>query len=569
MAPTRRKKPEKQPKRPSLAKRGRVAAPSTSEEATDATTKQRPATPVETDRAAGEAVVDLADGALYVGSPLTTEDASLQEDRLENAGPTAGRASGGRAVGGRASSSRAAAGGAAADQGEGQGAAGQGPDIRLPHNAVSAVMGTVVENLTTHSAIEGLRGGNEAASSGERLASAATGGDAGGRVSFAEDQSLAPEAGAKGKVVDGGFDASDADVANDAVVAGAADGADATTGSDMAGDAAVSATTASGGPTELSEEERAAFYAAVPKERANDDEKKGRPKRKGKVAKAKAKMAGNPRAGEAVAAIGQKAKDAAQAARGRKVSTGFVVKIALLVVLAAVVALAVASVVAFNQVRNGGNDAQDIQGTWYLNGTNVAVQVTPDEIVLTSDVAYDYQLNTTDKTIRLEFGNLEGGGRYLFSLDRSQLMIVDGEPNSAEAWLEDFGWTIQALLAQFRGDEYPLPTMEDATYLNRFPAPGGAVTDATAAASAEKSLLPAANEGSENGSNDGGDAGASGADSPDDAAADDDSQGSDNAGSDTAGTEGDSSQGAGGQQGAQEGDQQNAAGDTQGAGGNG
>ncbi len=204
-------------------------------------------------------------------------------------------------------------------------------------------------------------------------------------------------------------------------------------------------------------------------------------------------MAGNLRIAGAVNAAGQKAKDAAQAARGRKVSVGLVVKIALAAVLVAVVAVGVSSVIAFNHVRDSG--------TWYLNCTNVAVQITPDEIVLTGDVAYDYQLDATNKTIQLEFGNLKGGGSYLFSLNRQQLMIVDGQDHATETLLEDFWWTIQALLAQARGEEYPLPTMENATYLNRAPAPGGAVTDATADASG-KGLLSSGADGDAAGSGD-------------------------------------------------------------------
>ena len=209
------------------------------------------------------------------------------------------------------------------------------------------------------------------------------------------------------------------------------------------------------------------------------------------AAKAGVGKRGNPRA-EVVGAGGEaKGSAAASTARGasrvkktappRKVSVGFVVKVVIVAVLVLAVALAVAAVVAFNQVRNGGDDAQDFQGTWYLNGTNVPVEVTADEIVLTSDVAYGYQLDAADKTIELKFGNLKGGGSYLFSLNRQQLMIVDGK-TSGEELLPDFFWTIQALLAQVRGDdEYPLPQMENATYLNRAPAPGRAVTDASAA----------------------------------------------------------------------------------------
>jgi len=348
--------------------------------------------------------------------------------------------------------------------------------------------GVVVESLARH-------GGDAAADSPSALAD--DGADA------VEESSLETVSSAAGQDVSrGGEKASAIADGEEASGKGSGRGRRAANASGAAGSApegegeaaAYGDTPAAAGPAEVSDEERAVFYSAVPKQREQEAEGKGRPKRKGKVAVAKGKVAGNLRIAGAVNAAGQKAKDAAQAARGRKVSVGLVVKIALAAVLVAVVAVGVSSMIAFNHVRDSGNDAQDIQGTWYLNGTNVAVQITPDEIVLTGDVAYDYQLDATNKTIQLEFGNLKGGGSYLFSLNRQQLMIVDGQDHATETLLEDFWWTIQALLAQARGEEYPLPTMENATYLNRAPAPGGAMTDATADASG-KGLLSSGADG--------------------------------------------------------------------------
>ncbi len=501
MAPTKRKKSEKQPqqpKRPSVAKKGRAAAPASDEPKSMASAgglatgsvsagragkssektprgflgrlqKGRRAKNASQDASAmlaadhgGEesapaddslsafeefATVDLADGALYSGSELSTEDIFQQEDRVGE-DPLADRET-------RHAGEATASGGAA--------------DNLLPRNAVSAVMGA--------DAMGDLR----PASYGDKVADAAAG-------------STGKDFG--GSAASGG---SGAGKGNDDT--GQADGAGARADNGVAGNAPVSAegvssgASAAAGPAEITDEERAAFYSAVPQQRPEKPEGKGsrRPKRKGKVAAAKAGVGkrGNPRA-EVVGAGGEaKGSAAASTARGasrvkktappRKVSVGFVVKVVIVAVLVLAVALAVAAVVAFNQVRNGGDDAQDFQGTWYLNGTNVPVEVTADEIVLTSDVAYGYQLDAADKTIELKFGNLKGGGSYLFSLNRQQLMIVDGK-TSGEELLPDFFWTIQALLAQVRGDdEYPLPQMENATYLNRAPAPGRAVTDASAA----------------------------------------------------------------------------------------
>lgn len=113
MAPTRRKKPKREPQRPSVAKRGRAAAPAAeptaaaqgaadeqvatgarqSAGARGAGVVRRAAagvgpasgTHTPADAAAYEdfSAVDLAEGALYSGSPLSAEDFSQQEDRLD------------------------------------------------------------------------------------------------------------------------------------------------------------------------------------------------------------------------------------------------------------------------------------------------------------------------------------------------------------------------------------------------------------------------------------------------------------------------------------------------------
>ncbi len=75
------------------------------------------------------------------------------------------------------------------------------------------------------------------------------------------------------------------------------------------------------------------------------------------------------------------------------------------------------------------DDNADMQGTWKLANTTVLVVIDSDEIVLSSDVRYEYTLDTWAKTITFTFGSLNGFGRYQFSPDRSILIIVDGEPS--------------------------------------------------------------------------------------------------------------------------------------------
>lgn len=94
------------------------------------------------------------------------------------------------------------------------------------------------------------------------------------------------------------------------------------------------------------------------------------------------------------------------------------------------------------------DDAADIQGTWYHEDTTMPITITADEIVLTDDVAYRYVLDPEAKTILFRFGNMEGGGRYRFSLDRTELVITDGEFDWWANFWDDALWTAQSLLAE-------------------------------------------------------------------------------------------------------------------------
>lgn len=97
------------------------------------------------------------------------------------------------------------------------------------------------------------------------------------------------------------------------------------------------------------------------------------------------------------------------------------------------------------------DDAADFAGTWYLAGTATPITITEDRIQLTDDVSYRYALNDQDKTFELSFGNLKGGGRYRFSLDRNQLALVDGDFSGADTLGDDIVWTLRALAEGAQG----------------------------------------------------------------------------------------------------------------------
>ena len=91
------------------------------------------------------------------------------------------------------------------------------------------------------------------------------------------------------------------------------------------------------------------------------------------------------------------------------------------------------------------DDAAEFQGEWQTHGTTAVVVIDGETIKLTEDVSWSYTLDTDAKTISYTFGNMEGSGRYRFSLDRSQLVISDGDGYSWLSTLMPGGRNVAAM----------------------------------------------------------------------------------------------------------------------------
>ena len=157
------------------------------------------------------------------------------------------------------------------------------------------------------------------------------------------------------------------------------------------------------------------------------------------------------------------------------------------------------------------DDAADFAGTWYLAGTATPITITEDRIQLTDDVSYRYALNDQDKTFELSFGNLKGGGRYRFSLDRNQLALVDGDFSAADTLGDDIAWTLRALTESAQGRVLaPEEEAKGVTLLSRTPTGTPSlpeatdVPEATAGEDAKADPKVDTGEGSKSGNADGG-----------------------------------------------------------------
>lgn len=153
------------------------------------------------------------------------------------------------------------------------------------------------------------------------------------------------------------------------------------------------------------------------------------------------------------------------------------------------------------------DDAADFAGTWYLAGTATPITITDDRIQLTDDVSYRYALNDQDKTFELSFGNLKGGGRYRFSLDRNQLALVDGDFSGADTLGDDIAWTLRALAEGAQGRVLaPEEAVRGVTLLSRMPTGTPSLPEAadTPEAPAGEDAKADTGDGSKSGNDDGG-----------------------------------------------------------------
>lgn len=92
-------------------------------------------------------------------------------------------------------------------------------------------------------------------------------------------------------------------------------------------------------------------------------------------------------------------------------------------------------------------------------GESGTIVITAENIRLTKDAAYSYEIDTLTKTITFTFADKAGSGRYRFSADRTQLAIIEGSPAEGKALAsvkEDFGWRIRSFCTWLTTGD-PLP----------------------------------------------------------------------------------------------------------------
>ena len=117
------------------------------------------------------------------------------------------------------------------------------------------------------------------------------------------------------------------------------------------------------------------------------------------------------------------------------------------------------------------DDAQDIQGTWYIYDTEVAIPIGPDTIGVSEDAVYEYAIDTQAKTVTYRIGNLTGTSHYRFSSDRSQIALIeDGKKVFTATLFDDISWWFTSLANALSGKlVLPGPLQSNVIMLTRTP----------------------------------------------------------------------------------------------------
>lgn len=150
--------------------------------------------------------------------------------------------------------------------------------------------------------------------------------------------------------------------------------------------------------------------------------------------------------------------------------------VATIVLIAAIV---IACLFAWNRWYRF-NDHADLQGTWYAVGTAVPIQIDDASIKLTDDVAYQYEIDAHDKTIRYTFGPMQGQGRYWLSDDRQCLVITDGrEFDGTSTALDDLLHSLSDMGDKATGSGLSLPEGDGIIAFTREPYRGALVVRVT------------------------------------------------------------------------------------------
>ena len=71
------------------------------------------------------------------------------------------------------------------------------------------------------------------------------------------------------------------------------------------------------------------------------------------------------------------------------------------------------------------DDSSDVQGTWQIENSNKQVLINETEIRMSEDAIFTYEIDEGSKTITEHLADKQGKVHYVFSFDRTELLLMD------------------------------------------------------------------------------------------------------------------------------------------------
>lgn len=120
-----------------------------------------------------------------------------------------------------------------------------------------------------------------------------------------------------------------------------------------------------------------------------------------------------------------------------------------LIAVASILALAIITfAIGFSACRWWlANDASDIQGPWTIEDSDTTITISDTEIRMSSDVIFTYTLDSGAKSLTENLAGKTGKVHYIFSADKTELILIEEEMDFFSSAFLDAGNLLQTFFS--------------------------------------------------------------------------------------------------------------------------
>ena len=124
------------------------------------------------------------------------------------------------------------------------------------------------------------------------------------------------------------------------------------------------------------------------------------------------------------------------------------VKIFILAFLCFIAFAIIALVLAFSACRWWlVDDAKDLQGTWKIEESSKSITINEAEIRMSDNAIFTYDVDASAKSITEHLAEKEGKVHYVFSFDRTELLLIDQDIDFFSSAFLDAGNLIYSIFS--------------------------------------------------------------------------------------------------------------------------